>query len=450
MEKYTNILDIATTFLLLTIIFVYVVWLKNRHADDAAYNYYIPSFLLHLLGGFGFAAFYLNTGGDTQAYYSGAISLKDLFYRDTPGYFAELFSSPQNHSIFTHFNYHSGLPPTWIYQEAESWMVSKIYSIPAILGISGYFGLTTIVAFASHSSAFFLFRELYLRNIHKKLPLMLAILAVPSVLFWTSGISKDTLLEIGLTAVTAYYFRMLRAGFRAGTFFWIVFFSYLFLFSIRNIMLVSAFLSGVYSFSRSWLRSSRVSDLSKTAIRAGTFVAMVSVVTLIFTNGSFLESSALNEVVAEAEITHNDFTQNKTYGESRYQIEVTEFSLPGMVASMPASIVAGLYRPFLWESLSPAFILNGIESTVLITLTLRVILFRKRRKLFRYLFRNEILSYLIISALFIAFFSGFSSILFGVLVRIRSFALPFFAAVLLAEPDQLEVQQRKTLVEEDF
>jgi hypothetical protein len=125
-------------------------------------------------------------------------------------------------------------------------------------------------------------------------------------------------------------------------------------------------------------------------------------------------------------------TTNKTYGDKRYTLGDISYTPAGMLAAFPMAVVAGFFRPFIFEALSTSLILNGIESTVLIYYTLSYVFKPKVRQRFAKLMSNDFLVYAFTYALILAFFAGFTSILFGVLIRFKAPVLPFLALILMA------------------
>ncbi|MEY3438831.1 MAG: hypothetical protein RL265_1416, partial [Bacteroidota bacterium] len=134
----------------------------------------------------------------------------------------------------------------------------------------------------------------------------------------------------------------------------------------------------------------------------------------------------------EAAVISQDMANNQTYGTKRYDLGVTDYSVSGMVTAIPVAIIAGIYRPFIWESLSFSLILNGIESILLIYFTLRFFVSSKVLSRMKRISSNEFLVFAFFFALILAYFAGFTSILFGVLVRFKAPVLPFIVLILTA------------------
>lgn len=146
----------------------------------------------------------------------------------------------------------------------------------------------------------------------------------------------------------------------------------------------------------------------------------------------FFQTSIADEYLKEAEVINLDMTTNKTYGSNRYNLGITDYSPLGMVMAMPASVMAGVFRPYIWEALSVSLFLNGIESLVLMYFTVRFFFSHKLRSRIRNIRQHEFLVYAFFFAIILAYFAGFTSILFGVLVRFKAPVLPFLVMVLTA------------------
>jgi len=418
------------------VIFVHSFWRRHQHALEPHYRYFLPSLYFKLFFGLAFGIFYSQFyigGGDTSAYWNGAVKLNDLFYHSPEDYFAELFTFGETGLMTDHFDKISGYPPQWIYSEPESWMVCKFYSLLIIPGVKGYFALTLITSYLAHMATWKFYEMVRSYKIHKERLLALAVLFIPSVSSWCSGISKDTLLYIALLMFITHFFRILsHYGTKRRSYIGLLFFAFM-LITLRPVMFMAVMAPAVFALSARILRTRVDSIMLRFSMQFITSIAVILIAAFIFTNGSLVDSSALKNMITQAAIVQKDFTINKTYGDNRYFLDITDYSMLGMVKALPAAVMAGLYRPFLWEALTPTLIINGVESVVLIWLTIRMFLRKKLRPRLAFIRKHELLVYIFCVMLFIAFFSGFTSVIFGVLVRIRSFALPFLLIVIFAD-----------------
>ena len=179
------------------------------------------------------------------------------------------------------------------------------------------------------------------------------------------------------------------------------------------------------------------------------FIAKLALRGVILFGGIFLflyffQSSFAEEMVKEAQVVQQDFLQNPTYTGKRYDISNTDASPGGLLQAVPLAVFYGIYRPFITESFSVTLIMNGLESLLLMWFTLGFLFKRNVFSKIKKIRKQEILVFALIFSLFIAFMAGFTSVLFGVLVRIRAPLMPFIFLVLTTnvfENKQLEKEK---------
>jgi hypothetical protein len=128
-----------------------------------------------------------------------------------------------------------------------------------------------------------------------------------------------------------------------------------------------------------------------------------------------------NDVFQEVITIQQDFAQNKTYDGYRYDLGIEDYSLFGMIRATPIAIITAFYRPFLWEANSAFLLISGLESLLLLTLTIKFFFFSgSLKKQLSFVFSQEFLTFAILFTLLLGFFIGFTSGLFNVLVRFKA------------------------------
>jgi hypothetical protein len=161
--------------------------------------------------------------------------------------------------------------------------------------------------------------------------------------------------------------------------------------------------------------------------------------------GFYFSGETAQKYLKEAEVVQQDFKLNKTYTGSKYDLGDVTYTPLGILRAMPLSVFTGIYRPLPWEALSPGLILNGLESILLFYLTF-VFLFNKRRKRIARIRDSDILTFSLYFVIIFAFMTGFTSVIFGVLVRLRAPLLPFFLLLLTVKP--LEEKKEEEVTQE--
>ena len=144
----------------------------------------------------------------------------------------------------------------------------------------------------------------------------------------------------------------------------------------------------------------------------------------------FFNSSKAIEITQEAQVIQTDLKNNSEYGGAKYDLGITDFTPIGMLKAMPISIFTALYRPFLWEAGSLFILISALETLLLLVLTINLI-FRSGIVMFiKRIRENEFLVMATVFSLILGFFAGYTSGLFGVLVRFKAPLLPFLFIVL--------------------
>lgn len=127
----------------------------------------------------------------------------------------------------------------------------------------------------------------------------------------------------------------------------------------------------------------------------------------------------------------NKMTLTPIFTKEKYSVGETDFSNVGILKSAPFAIFAGIIRPLPWEALTPGLIINGIESLFIIFLIFRF--FRKSKLKISAIRNNNLTIYFLYFIIILALFTGLTSILFGVLVRVRAPLIPFLILILIIE-----------------
>ena len=287
--------------------------------------------------------------------------------------------------------------------------------------------MSIIFAFITTNATWKLFELARSFKLHKDWHLALAIFLIPSLSFWCGGISKDTVVLVAICYFLHNLFIILSFEKKTKIKNWIYLLICVYvILQVRSFVLATLLVPLLFAYSVRLIKRLGNRNFEKFILRF--FIAAVGVGAILI----FFQTSLADEFLTEAAVINQDMTTNKTYGTKRYDLGITDYSPIGMVAAFPASVMAGFYRPFIWEALSVSLLLNGIESIVLLYLTFKFLLSRHIFARIKRIRKHEFLVFAFFFALILAFFAGFTSILFGVLVRFKAPVLPFLVMVLTA------------------
>lgn len=427
--QITDVFQVFSTVFWLLVCIMVMHFIRSKHEGKDHYQYFLPQFYAKIFSALVFSLVYLlyYEGGDTIAYWDGAACLNKLFYYSPTDYLTEMFTTPSIPEIRARFNFFTGIPPGWIYREPESFFISKITSLFTFLTFKNYLATTFIIATIVSLINWHFFCSVRLLELHKERILAICILFTPSVLFWCSGISKDTYVLAALFLLVSFLIRFFILNQRnTKMIIGLLVASYLIL-TIRS-FIFAALIPGILVAYNTRITPERI-DSSVQRFTIKFFIFSICLGVILF--ATFFSSSGfgLAGVVEEILIIQQDFANNATYGDKRYVIDIGNGSYGAILSSAPVALIAAFYRPFPWEALSPLLIFNGIENLILFYLTGFLIYKNFKRKM-RFIYQNEFLLFSAIFILIMGFSIGFTSGLFGVLVRLKSIILPFFLILL--------------------
>ena len=196
--EFITVFDIISALIWSVLLLIIVGYKKSNNVPVSLKSYFIPSYLFRSLFGvlFALAYIFILGGGDTKAYFQGANTLNNLFVKSPLLYLESMWSDPSSLLLSKHFDSITGYPPSWIYKEKEGWFVCKIASVLSLITFKSYFAMTLIIAYFSFSSSFRLLSLIEKLKLHSTRNLVFAFLLIPSVGFWCSGLSKDSIVLI--------------------------------------------------------------------------------------------------------------------------------------------------------------------------------------------------------------------------------------------------------------
>lgn len=416
------------------------VFQSNNIANKPHYKYFIKNYLFKLVFSLLFSLYYIFIvhGGDTIAFYGASDVLTRLLFEDFSYYINEWGTYASEDGYISHFTANTGFPPGWITREEEAYFVSKIFSIVNLFTGSSYMANTIIIAFITSSASFKLYDFIVSFSIHDYKKLALYFLFIPSLSFWCTGVSKDALIFISICYLVPTIYNLIngKAKLKVLNIILIVFFSWILL-NIRSFMLITIIIPFAFAFNVQF--SKRLFENKFIQFITRTLIILVGFGFL----GFYFSGETAQKYLKEAEITQQDFKTNKTYTGAKYDLGVVSYTPTGLLRAMPLSIITGIYRPFPWEALSLAFILNGIETLILFYLTF-IFIFRGGSKRIGRIRESDILTFSLYFVIIFAFMTGFTSVIFGVLVRLRAPLLPFFMMLLTVMPEEDKVEPEET------
>ena len=380
-NNYLSLAQILPAIFWIVVIIVMAnVYRKGKGKISLDKNYLINIYC-KIVASLLFAMFYALyvKGGDTVAYYDGAIVLNNVFLESPTEYFNQMLTTPEWSNYPVYFNSRTGYPPSWIFKEPEGYFVCKIISIFSFFTFKSYFAATVILSFITAITSWKFYKLTLDMKLFKKKYHAFAILFIPSLNFWCTGVSKDTIILISLIGMIYHSFRLILPTYKSSYKNWLMIGVYAFLiYHIRPFVLMPVLVPLAYALSARLLKRIGFGSIGISLTRT------MFLITVMFFAASNTVNRSENEIlksstyIAQAQVIQMDFQQNKTYGSNRYDLGAVEFTSAGLLKVMPKAILYGIFAPFIWNSFTLTLIFNGLESMLFIYL---VVLFFKRAPL---------------------------------------------------------------------
>lgn len=365
-------------------------------------------------------------GGDTVNYYYGSKALVNLAFVN-PSATLSILGNNLSLENFMAFTNATTRPPYYMYIDPNTFSVIRFSALFCFLGAKSFLCTNYILAFVTFVGPwklFQLFRQYY-PGIERQLAI--CILFIPSVLFWCSGIMKDSYTLSATCWIVVNFHRVMLERKRVFRNLIMMVINAIIIVNIKPYILVSLF-PGLLL----WVNHAYIKQLSNKIIRVFATPFMVLIIggvgfATFQTFQSYLgEYGNLDRAIHKAKIVQEDLLREEQYGTNSYNIGEIDGTFTGMLKLAPIAIFTAIFRPLINEVGSPLMILSVLENTVLLLLTVFTLIRFPFRLLLKILTENPLVMFAISFSMFFAFGVGIAATNFGALVRYRAPLVPFF------------------------
>ena len=406
------------------------------YKDKQLGKYFNIAFFLKIGAGIAFTLMYeyiYQWMGDTFYYYSNSCHLSQTLWTSPSSYFKILFDLVDNTNIAsvdtTFYN-----PLRYKGNASGLYNIHRFLSPFAILGLRNYY-LMCVVAnsffFVLNFKVFlFILKQINVSDKYRRIT-FISFLCIPSALLFSSGLVKDSFCYTFSSLMVVYLYKLFfLRKISIGNIIKFLFCFYI-LYSLKPYLLFVFFGSFLL-----WWGFSLLHHVKNVVLRFAIFptVMILLFVSLLYGSqflGTLLggKYSSIDSMVQSAAMSQYDLKQDYYQG---HAFDIGEYSdIEGMISLSPLAIVAGLFRPFLWEARNMGMFFSGVENTIILFLTL-YILFIIGPKYFIPLIKNNLfLSFCLLVSIMLSFSIGITTSNFGALVRFKIPLLPFLFYALL-------------------
>lgn len=431
MELLPNIglFDICLSSLYGIIIFFigYSIQLKKIKTNPA-YKYFIYGVSFKIVGSVTFAiiSIYYYQGGDTFRYFGIAENLRALLFVDFKAWSNLMVTS---FNAIPEMEYNSLGFTSRVYERGTTWFFARVLVVFNCFSFGSYLVasiLMSVISFIGIWLGYISFVRIYPLL---KRALFIPFFLIPTALFWSSGILRDTLV-IGVFGVLIYSFY--NAFITRNKVLYYLFvglgslFIMLLLKPILFYVLVPSFVVWglLYYFEREKSIKSRAIHLT---------IISVIVFGLVFSVNYFLLKE--NQVYKIENLFstlegYQTFYPANPIAKSTYSIGHVDASLVGVLKKTPEAMNVTFFRPYIWEVESFALAIAAIESLVIFLAFLLVVLFLGKKRFVKVL-KNKELVFLLLFSLGYGTITGLSATDYGALTRFKIPAVLCFCVTLI-------------------
>ena len=414
---------------------------RKRYYDPLLRKYHKYGFWIKVLGTIAFTIFsvYIFPGDSVILYQNEGNDIYHIILKDL-SQIKWLFQKGEDFDL----SLLKDLRNAGYYTSEPNFMVIKLVAIFSFVTFGKYMVINLIfslIAFSGAWKLFLFFYEQYPRH-HKKFAI--AILYLPTFVFWSSGILKDPLCigALGWITYTLYQIFCRKKGFIKNSIL-LLFFGYI-LATIKVYILVSYipfFILFIILKNMQGIRNKLVKYM----------IAPLLIAVFVFGFGKVLKS--FDDELSEYGVNHvtesiknlNDAIEAQTGpgAESNFSLGA-EFdgSASGLVKIAPIAIATTLFRPFLWESHNFSSLLAALESLLIMMFTLFVIYKAGIISFIKITLNDPLIIYCFLFAFVFAWFVGASTLNFGTLVRYKIPCMPFYLISLFLVYEKVKVKAK--------
>ena len=242
----------------------------------------------------------------------------------------------------------------------------------------------------------------------------ICVMLIPSVGFWSSALMKDSFtFTFNLVFIMCFAKLFFDRKIRISTIFGLLFSAYV-LMELKVYILYASIAACMV-----WLGSGYLKKVKSTLFK---FVVAPILVLIIALGGMYALSFVGSNVGGHYGNVDSMLSQAHSFDIGNF-----DGSLGSLISMGPKAIVAGLYRPFIFESGNAVMLLSGLENTALLLLTLYVFFKAGVKYTIKQILGNPFVSMCLLFSVVLALGIGISTSNFGALVRFKIPLIPFFA-----------------------
>lgn len=400
--------------------------LRKNYKDPLLRKYHNQGFWVKVIGCIAFTIFnaYISPGDSTGLYHSEGVNIYRLILKDFNNVDLLLSEGKDFDENLLRNPYNAGY-----FRSANNFLVTKMVAVFSFLTFGKYMVINLVFALIAFSGAWKLFLFFYEQypKLHKKFAI--AILFLPTFVFWSSGILKDSICiaAIGWLTYGIYEIFYRKKKILKNTLI-VLIFSYL-LIILKVYILIS-----YVPFFILFIILKNVQSVNNIALKyllapALILGSMYGFTKALKTYGDELGQFAVNDITKSIKRYNNAYEKQANSGKanSNFSLGVEyDGSMIGLAKLAPVAVSTTFFRPFLWESHKISTLLSSIEALLLMLFTIYIVFKAGFITCIKLITSDPLIMYCFLFSCVFALFVGASTLNFGSLVRYKIPCMPFY------------------------
>jgi len=423
-----NLLDFIFFFIYVVIFYIIFAIRRKRYTDPLFKKYHRQSFWIKVFGTFSFCIFvvYLSPGDTNGLYYPEGINIAKMITKD----FSNVQLILQRGEDFDQALLND-IANAGYFNEESNFMVTRLVTIFSFFTFGKFMAINLVFSMISFTGTWRLYRFFYEQYPHMHKQFAIAILYLPTFVFWSSGILKDPICTGALGWITySLYSIFYKKSNLIKNLIPLLLFSYLII--ELKVYIIVAYLPFFILFlllkNVNLIRSRAVKVMIVLSLFAGSIMGFVRITNSIQGALSRYAAEGISKGIKNYQVNYQN---QSNFVESNFSLGV-EFdgSVYSLARMAPAAIVATLFRPFLWESKKASTFLSSLESLTIMLFSLYVLKKAGIMGFLRSIIKNPLVLYCFCYSIIFALFVGATTLNFGTLVRYKIPGTPFYLIAL--------------------
>ncbi|MEO9473976.1 MAG: hypothetical protein ABJG41_00510 [Cyclobacteriaceae bacterium] len=422
--------DLIITPLYLISLILLGFWVR-KFVPHNIKRYFIPALIFKLLGAICLGLIYqfYYTGGDTFNYFLHGSRWIWKAFQEDPMLGLSILLEEGGERVYETYEYTQHI---WYYKSKSSFFIVRLTAFFDLLTFHTYSATALFFAVFSFSGSWMLFDKL--SSIYKQINrghMAIALLFIPSTIFWGSGILKDTITYGSVCWLTWSLVNIIESGRHKWQSILIAILASWLIYKIKIYILI-CYLPLVLI----WVYWKQIRVINSFGLKV-IFIPVLGIVFMVVGYYTVDQVSSDNDrysmdkVLKSAAITAYDIRYGwgaRSNGDGGYDIGLPDGTLVGTLRLMPAAINVSIFRPYLWEVKNPLMLLASLESSLILVF----FIWASFRGGFFVILKDPFLIFCLAFSILFAFAIGVSTFNFGTLMRYKIPMLPFMAFVLAA------------------